>query len=153
MKHFQLLPLLLLTALPAVSTTIASSDVVGDYIRAHAARAKADEYAEARKIVRGDVNGDRIPDTVALYTLEGMGGGNSHVQYLAVFLGRRTGPPQFAARTEAGGKNQRSVELDRVSGGKILVSTKSYRSSDASCCPTRAGKARYRLAGRRLVER
>jgi hypothetical protein len=148
-----LLSLLLLIVSPGYAVAAPSqTDVVGSYIAAHARRMKADEYAEARKVVEGDLNGDKIPDTAVLYTIEGMGGGNSHAQYIAVFLGRKAGKPQFVSVAGVGGKTNRSVELQRVAGGKILIATKSFRSSDPSCCPSIPGKATYRLAGKRLVE-
>src|SRR5829696_2103935 len=56
------------------------------FIYGQAKKEKAEEYEEARKILRGDVNNDGKEDLVVLYTLEGFGGGNLHVQYLAVFL-------------------------------------------------------------------
>ena len=128
------------------------ADVIGSYISAHARREKADEYTEVRKMAEGDINADGIKDTVVLYSLEGPRGGNGYVQYIAVFTGSRRGEPRFLARTEAGGKTRRSVELQRVAQGKIFLSTKSYRPSDPSCCPTRNGRTTYRVAGKKLVE-
>ena len=148
-----LIPALLFLFVGGIAPTgvLAQSSVIDSYVNAHAAREKAEEYADARKVIEADVNSDGIKDKIVLYTLEGFEGGNSYIQYLAVFLGRKNGEARFLTRTEAGGKGRRSVELQRVAQGKIFISTKSYKRNDPSCCPTILGRSSYRIVGSRLI--
>jgi len=128
-----------------------ATSAVNSFISKQATEAGADEYSEGRKIVRSDVNGDGKIDLIVLYTLEGFGGGNSHAQYLAIFLG---GGKTFknAANVAVGGKLNRSVELTGVTAGRIDLDTLAYRSNDPACCPTRKGKTHYRFSQNRLKE-
>jgi hypothetical protein len=116
--------------------------IVNIFIASQAKKEKADEYRDARKILRGDVNNDGKEDLVVLYTLEGFGGGNLYIQYLAVFLGNGKNF-LYANHKSAGGKNNRSIELSSVKNGTINLTTLEYLPNDPSCCPSKKGKAHF----------
>ncbi len=97
------------------------------------------------------MNGDGRNDAVVLYTLEGFDESNLYLQYLAVFVSRG-GVLRYVTHRIVGGKGRRSLELDGVSGGKILLKTKEHRPGDASCCPSKKGRARFVLDKRKLKE-
>jgi hypothetical protein len=125
--------------------------VVDSFIASQAKRLGGEEYGEARKVVAGDLNHDSKPDSAILYTIEGMGGGNNHVQYLAVFA-RAKGRLGYVTHAAVGGKLNRSVELKGITNNVILFETLSYRANDPSCCPTRKGTAKFVLKGKTLRE-
>ncbi len=125
--------------------------VVDDFIAKQAIRENGEEYADARKMLRGDLNRDGVPDVAALYTIEGQNGTNNHLQYLAVFL--RTKAKLFpVAHTVVGGKLNRDVELQSIRNNVIRFKTLSYRESDPASTPSRKGTARFVLIKRRLRE-
>jgi hypothetical protein len=135
------------------SLTIAAQDgdiaIINKFISSQATQIGGDEYPEARKIVKGDLNRDGVPDLAVLYTIEGMGGGNNHVQYLAVFV-RSQGRLLHLTHTAVGGKLNRAVELKSISKNIIYCETLLYRPKDPSCCPSRKATARFVLAGNKL---
>lgn len=121
------------------------------FISQQAKKDKADEYQEARKVLRGDVNGDKKTDLVVLYSLEGFGGGNNYIQYLAVFLG--IGKTfRYAANEPVGGKFARDVDLRSITASGINLNTKEYKKNDAACCPSRSSKARFVFRNGKLKE-
>jgi len=125
--------------------------IINLFIARQAHRERGEEYAEARKVVAGDLNGDGIPETVVLYTIESQGGSNNYIQYLAVFA-RRGGHLVAIAHTPVGGKSRRSVELSSVDNQRVNLQTLSYAPKDASCCPSIKGTTSYVLLGQRLSE-
>lgn len=125
--------------------------VVNSFITRQADREKGEEYEDARKILRGDVDGDRKTDLVVLYTLEGFGGGNDHRQYIAIFLGKGKGF-RYATNDVVGGKFYRGVELRSITAGKIDLDTMEYRKTDAACCPSKKGKTSYIFSKGKLKE-
>lgn len=143
--------MLSIAAAPSAYSQAGENAIVNSYISRQAKKADAEEYAEARKILHGDVNGDKKADLVVLYTLEGFGGGNSYAQYLAVFLGKGS-TFQYAANSVVGGKLNRNVELMSISGGKINLETMGYTKDDAACCPSHKGKTRFVFVGGNLKE-
>ena len=127
------------------------TQLVDSFIARRAKAQKAEEYPEARKILRGDVNRDKRTDLVVLYSLEGFGGGNNYTQYLAVFLG--VGKTfRNAADEPVGGKWRRDVELESIAGMTINLETKEYRKNDAACCPSKSSKTRYIFRNGKLRE-
>src|SRR5438132_950205 len=92
--------------------------IVDNFIATQEKKHKVEEYKEARKVVRGDLNGDGKEDILALYTLEGFGGTNLYLQYLAVFLDQG-GSFRYVTHHVVGGKNRRILELQSVRGGVI----------------------------------
>ena len=121
------------------------------FIARQAKRERGEEYRDARKVVAGDLTHDGLPETVVLYTIEGQGGSNLYIQYLAVFV-RRNGKLSSRAHAEVGGKSARGVELNSVEKNSILLDTLNYGPKDASCCPSIKGTTRYVLSGSRLRE-
>ena len=112
------------------------------------------EYKDARKVITGDLNHDGISDLAVLYTIEGTGGGNNYTQYLAVFLrlDRIVAGGRFRAiQTVAGGKGNRSVQLESIRSNVIFLTTLSYAPSDAMCCPSIKGTAQFVVADGKLV--
>ena len=123
--------------------------IINSFITQQAKRARATEYEEARSIVKGDLNADSAEDAAVLYTLEGQGGSNQYLQYLAVFVNRK-GKLAYVTHQEVGGKNRRSIESVAIKDGKITLQTLEYLSTDASCCPSKKGQIRFILSGGRL---
>jgi hypothetical protein len=91
---------------------------IGSFIARQARRERGEEYDEARKVMAGDLNGDGIPETVVLYTIESQGGSNNYIQYLVVF-GRRDRHLVAITHTPVGGKSRRSVELGSVTHQRV----------------------------------
>ncbi|MBC7929139.1 MAG: hypothetical protein H7Z38_01065 [Rubrivivax sp.] len=125
--------------------------IIDRHISREANRDNCDEYKEARKTLRGDVNGDGKADVVVLYTIEGCGGGLNWARVLAVFV-RKGKSIQFAGRVVAGAKGIRAVEMKSISGGRITLDTMSYRRNDGACCPSRKGETKYVFSNGKLRE-
>jgi len=125
--------------------------VIDAFIARQAKRERGEEYREARKVVNGDLTHDGEPETVVLYTVEGQGGSNLYIQYLAVFV-RRNGKLSPLTHMDVGGKSTRGVELTSIENNSILLDTLNYGPRDASCCPSVKGTTRYLLSGGRLRE-
>jgi hypothetical protein len=123
--------------------------VIDTFIARQARRERGEEYREVRKVVVGDVTHDGVAETIVLYTIEGQGGTNLHIQYLAVFT-RHQGKLSALTYTELRGKSLGSAELTSVEDNSILLNTMSYGPNDASCCPSVKGSTRYVLSGRTL---
>jgi hypothetical protein len=133
----------------ALAQTQRDESIIKSFIAQQAKRERATEYEEARSIVRGDLNADSAEDAVVLYTLEGQGGSNQYVQYLAVFINRK-GKLVYATHQAVGGKNRKSIESVSIKDGKINLQTLEYLPTDASCCPSKKGQMRFILSGGRL---
>jgi hypothetical protein len=136
-------------------TATAQSDdkaVVDKYIAAQAKRERGEEPDGIRKTIEGDLNHDGESDVAVLYTIEGQGGSNNYIQYLAVFVRRKTGLV-FAARTPVGGKNRRAIEFISIKNNTMFFETTAYGPRDPSCCPTIKGSTKFVLTGKRLVEK
>lgn len=152
---FMLTSALLLLLLCASSSIAFSQDrdtsLINNFIAKQAAREAGEEYADARKVIEGDLNNDSTPDLAVLYTIEGQHGTNNHVQYLAVFI-RVKGQLIPLTHTVVGGKSYRDVELESINKGVILLITLKYTAKDAACCPSKKGTTRYVLVKRKLKE-
>jgi hypothetical protein len=125
---------------------------ISSFIARQARRERGEEYEDARTVMAGDLNGDGVPETVVLYTIESQGGSNNYVQYLAVFA-RRRGDLVAITHTAVGGKMRRSVDLSSVNNRRVNLKTLSYAPTDASCCPTLKASTSYVLRGGMLRER
>jgi hypothetical protein len=140
--------------LTCVYTPAQSDDqaVIDKYIAGQARREHGEEPDGIRKTVEGDINHDSAADVAVLYTIEGQGGSNNYIQYLAVFV-RKNGKLVFAARQVVGGKNRREIEITSIKDNTIYFDTTAYGPRDPSCCPTIKGHTKYVLAGSRLIEK
>jgi hypothetical protein len=155
MKHKKFLILvffvLILAGFQFAYSQTSETTIIDGFISKQAAKEDAEEYKEARKVLRGDVNGDRKTDLVVLYSLEGFGGGNNYIQYLAVFLGNGK-TFRYATNEPVGGKMRRDIDLKSITGSTINLNTKEYRKNDAACCPSRDAKTRYVFRNGKLRE-
>jgi hypothetical protein len=142
---------LLCWANPALALQDDDTTTIESFITRQAKRERGEEYQDARKVISGDLTHDGQPETVVLYTIEGQGGSNLHIQYLAVFV-RRNGKLSPLTHVDVGGKSTRGVELVSVANNSILLDTLNYGPNDASCCPSVKGTTRYVLSGGRLRE-
>lgn len=121
------------------------------WIASHAMRLKGEAPRDKRLGCEGDLNGDGKPDAVVVYTIESGGGGNDWTQYATVL----TATPQGYAATlpkEVGGKSVRAVDGCSVKDGVIELALKEYAPTDASCCPSKTGRARYAFATGALTQ-
>ena len=125
---------------------------VNNYI-AKAAKASdgASEYADARKIVRGDLDGDGDQDAAVQYTLEGFGGGNSFGQMLAVFRNDK-GAYKFVSEETVGGKFfYYTSNLSSIKRGKIILATETCAEPPQGICENpKKGIASFVLRGGKL---
>jgi hypothetical protein len=122
------------------------------FLSRQARKLKAEEYAEAREIAKGLIDGDGREDIAVVYTLEGFDGTNNWSRYVAVFRGTGRGRYAFVTMLAVGGKNYRNVELASVRNRQIRLKTEEHAPGDPSCCPTRPGRLILRLIGNRLKE-
>jgi len=159
MRHLavKITSLILVTFILACGTPSASAlqdqdaSTIDTFIAHQAERLRGEEYREARKVASGDLTHDGVAATVVLYTIEGQGGSNNYVQYLAVFA-RSKGGLVAVTHTAIGGKSARSVEQMSVDDNAIQLETLGYGPKDASCCPSVKGTMRYVLVGNTLRE-
>jgi hypothetical protein len=150
-------PFLLLTLIIGVTSfsVLAQTDdkaVIDKYIARQAERERGEEPDGIRKPIEGDLNHDGAADVAVLYTIEGQGGSNNYIQYLAVFVRKKTGLV-FAARTPVGGKNRRSVGLTSIKDNVMYFDTTGYTDRDPSCCPSIKGTTTFTLVRNKLVEK
>src|SRR5262245_18940452 len=116
------------------STASAAEKVINAHIRKEAKSQGAAEYREARKVIFGDVDGDGDDDAVAQYTIEGMGGGNSFAQMLAIFTNQK-GVYSFATEEVVGGKfAYRTSKLTSIENGRIYLSTETSAEPPQGLC-------------------
>lgn len=143
----------LLAGLPTLASAsqIQDTAIVDQFISKQAKQEEGEEYADARKMLIGDLNRDAVPDLAVLYTIEGQNGTNNHVQYLAVFI-RTRGKLVPAAHTVVGGKLNRDVELQSIKNNMIRFKTLSYRANDPASTPSRKGTAHFVLIKHRLKQ-
>jgi hypothetical protein len=143
----------LLACTPSLASSSQDQDkaLVDEFIAKQATQENGEEYAEARKMLTGDLNRDGVSDVAVLYTIEGQDGTNNYLQYLAVFI-RTKGKLVPAAHNVVGGKHNRNVELQSLSNNVIRFKTLSYRASDPASAPSRKGTARFVLIKRKLKE-
>jgi hypothetical protein len=149
-----ILRLTLLIAIASLTVAAQSDDktVVDKYIAAQAKRERGEEPDDIRKTIEGDLNHDGSADVAVLYTIEGQGGSNNYIQYLAVFVRKKTGLV-FAAKTPVGGKNHRGMELTSIKDNVMHFDTTGYADRDPSCCPSIKGTTTFTLTRRKLTEK
>jgi len=116
-----------------------TSDIVGESVS---------EFYKARQYMIGDVNGDKVPDVIVMYTLEQ--GMNWNI-YIAVF---EKPSMRLLADGHVGGKGDRKANLNKVlSNGLIEVSVMLYAPEDAYCCPSLKGTSYYAVEKNVLIEK
>lgn len=104
------------------------------------------------KIVRGDINKDGKQDAVVNYAIEGMGGGNSALFYMAVFLNNgkklvyKTQIDAGASGTATGSQ----LSASSISNGKVICEVATFAPDDGACCPSIKSKRSYALIGNKL---
>ena len=149
-----ILRLTLIIAIASLTVPAQSDDktVVDKYIASQAKRERGAEPDDVRKTIEGDLNHDGSPDVAVLYTIEGQGGSNNYIQYLAVFVRKKTGLV-FAARTSVGGKNRRGIDLTSTKDNVMYFDTMDYATGDGSCCPSIKGTTTFTLTGGKLIEK
>ena len=125
--------------------------VIDKFIRSQESKGTGHEAEGTRTVVKGDLNGDGVPDIAVLYTLEGQFKTNNYVQHLAVFV-RLKGRLVHAAHTPVGGKNYRAIELTGIKNNVMEFKTTDYAEGDPRCCPSIEGTTRYVLTGGALKE-
>lgn len=155
MKRFATLVLLVLSlnsTSPGATAQSQDKAVIDKYIAAQAKRERGEEPDGIRKTIEGDLNHDGSADVAVLYTIEGQGGSNNYIQYLAVFVRKKAGLV-FAARTPVGGKNRRSMELTSIKDNVLNFDTTGYTDRDPSCCPSLKGTTTFTLSGNKLIEK
>jgi hypothetical protein len=114
--------------------TSAAEKAINSHIRKEAKSQGAAEIIEKRKVIFGDVDGNGDKDAVAQYTIEGMGGGNSFAQMLAIFTNQK-GVYRFTTEEVVGGKfAYRISNLTSVENGKILLSTETCAEPPQGLC-------------------
>lgn len=114
-------------------------------IRAHiAATNPGCDVSRLDEAHRGAVAGAAGHVVVAVYTVEGCGGGNNWASLLGVFSEEAGRVVQYALPDPPGFV----VESARVDKGVIEVSGLDYAPNDGRCCPSLHVGARYRITGR-----
>ena len=149
-----LLPQLLLFSLPgrAADSHYQGLDApLETWIKRHTAETRGQEYPEFRKSASGDLNADGTEDFAVVYTLEGVRGGTDWLRFLAVFL-RQGQKVIYLDHLLVGGKGIRGANAVRIEDQVIKLNIREYQVTDALCCPSKPGIARFILKGGQLVE-
>jgi hypothetical protein len=130
-------------------TCATQSKLVESTIAAVSKDLKGEEFCQFRHYQTfGDVDGDGTDDFIVLFSVEGMEGkGNSHYDFMSVFLSGRKWQPITVKTGERGERDPISAE---VRGRKIILETVVYRPSDAMCCPSGKGALAYEVSGSQL---
>lgn len=107
----------------------------------------AAEYLGARRIHWLDVSGDGKDDVVALFTMEGMRGGNNYLFYMAVLLSEK-GSLVEQKTLQIGGKSLRMLDFDSVTfqAGRLTLKTREYAPGDSTCCPSLTGNVSFEVS-------
>lgn len=128
---------------------VATSDgeVIKAAILARAAQDGGSEYTDARRSVDGDMDGDGMVDVAVLYSLEGAGGGNGSIGYLAAFV--RTGGQLKLADTATLSGSAQGLTLKN---GAVHLKLLSLGPDDSACCPSVEEDAMYVLHGNKWLQ-
>ncbi|HDS1299529.1 TPA: hypothetical protein ACOEOC_003107 [Stenotrophomonas maltophilia] len=123
------------------------AEVIQTAIAARAAQDGGSEYIDARRSIEGDLNGDGTADVAVLYSLEGGGGGNGSVGYLAAFV-RTDGQLKLSDTATLSGSAQRLS----LKGGAAHVGLLTLGPDDSACCPSVEEDAMYVLHGNKWLQ-
>ena len=151
---FVTLPVFLAFAtVESVSAQTQLQKTINRYLAGVAKVSNASEYREA-KIAYGDLDGDGDKDVVVQFVLEGLGGGNSWDQSIAVF---RNDNGIYKAVTDetVGGKFYRIFELKEIVNRKIIGTTETCPEAypQGMCQRPKRGQATYILQNGKLSEK
>ena len=160
--------LMALATQPAAAATRDDAEIQ-QWLARHARRVQGVEVAAARHRVVGDLDGDGRSDVAVLYTLKSRTANGGESRYLAAFRRQRVEPGDSRPDSPRGAREaSREVlryhahvlvsgpgagEANRVTilERTLVVEMLTFGPGDAPCCPTKAGKRRYRMAARGLV--
>ncbi len=135
---------------PALALQDPAKEQIDQFIARQATQEKGEEYPDARKTVRGDLNHDGAEDLAVLYTIEGQGGTNNYVQYLAVFLSVK-GKLVPLTHASVGGKGYRAVDLVSIKNNIIILHRVEEFTTEGKP-PRVKGTVRYALVNRKLKQ-
>jgi len=117
---------------------------------------------ELQRVQYGHFFEEESDDAIALFSLEGFGGGNEHGEYIAFFQGvepyeangERTRPYRMVATMQIGGRWWRTFDWKSlaIEPGVARISGKAWRTEDAGCCPSAPVTATFRLKDGRILE-
>lgn len=127
--------------------------VINAHIRKVAKSQGAAEIRERRIVTLCDVDGDGDEDVVVQYVIEGMGGGNSFAQMLAIFSNQK-GVYRFTTEEVVGGKYAfRTSKLTNIENGKIILSTETCPEPPQGLCDNpKKGRAVFIFNNGKLKE-
>jgi hypothetical protein len=120
-------------------------------ISSKAAEHQGQEYCQFRLYhTVDDVDADGLDDFLVVFAVEALGGGgNGHIQYLAVFSSAASWNP---ALLRVGERGVRNITHVAVKGRMIVLTTAEQRRGDALCCPSGTGELRYQLKDGQLLK-
>lgn len=152
-----LFSLLVLTGVGAAAEAVAPPvpREIAAWIETYAASQSSDGvapsyYPAATRIAEGRLG--REFAAAIVFTLEGAGGGNNYLQYLAVFW-KRGQRYTFCCAQRVGGKGIRSVEHVALSGAGVRIGGNEYApGKDPMCCPSKPYVADLAVQGTQLLE-
>jgi hypothetical protein len=124
---------------------------IDKFVLREATETASTESKESREVRNGKLKGCPGNCYVVVYDLEGLPGGNSDIQFLAVFS-RASGAPSCLASAQVGGRGMRYVHISKIGQETIELSTDVYTKSDPMARPSGKGHARYLLISRHLIE-
>jgi len=129
---------IVLSANASAPSCVTADDRVEKVIQAKRNELQGEEYCQFRIYeTLSDVDGDRHEDFLVVFSVEGVGGGgNSNVQFLAVFSSAADWKMDLV---EVARRGKRSVTAIKTTGSSIELSTLEYAGQDAMCCPSKPG--------------
>ncbi|MBK8454992.1 MAG: hypothetical protein WAQ53_06535 [Thiofilum sp.] len=147
----------LLSSLLASPVTYADAkmeQVVSRYLAGVAKVLGGTEQKGVRKAALGDLDNDGDKDLVVSFLLEGIGGGNSWGQHIAVFRNDR-GTYKGVTDEVVGGKFFRYFNLEGVLNQKIIGITEICPAGEAQgmCSKPALGTVSFTLVKDKIVER
>lgn len=104
------------------------------------------EKPEARIYVQGDLDGDRIEDTVLL-TIFDMAMSNNHILFVSL-----SSRPKHVMMRKVGGKGRQDAETIAIKSSRIVIEGKRYAPDDAMCCPSIPFQASYAIQTNAIIE-
>lgn len=144
----------------AVRPAVAARDeaAIQQWLDQHARRAQSVEVPAARVSVVGDLDGDGRSDVAVLYTLKSRAARGGEARYLAAFRRQRETPHdsrayvlRYHAHVLVSGPGAGEANRITILKQAVVVDMLTFAPGDAPCCPTRATRRRYRMAGHALV--